>query len=90
MTSKFASKQFWIDTVDRAVATFAQAAVASLTADAVGVLNVDWPQVGSIAGLASVVSILTSIAFRGRESDPAPTTGFTDDSTGFRDNKHGL
>lgn len=70
MSSKFASKQFWIDALDRAVATFAQAAIGTLTAGVVGVLDVDWPQVASVAGLASLVSVLTSVAFRGGSSDP--------------------
>lgn len=63
--SKYADKQFWVDTFDRAVATFAQAGVGALTADAIGVLNVDWAGVGSVAGLAALVSVLTSVAFRG-------------------------
>lgn len=63
--SKYASKEFWIDAGDRAVATTAQAAVATLTAGVTGLLEVDWSTVGSIAGLAGAVSLLTSIAFRG-------------------------
>lgn len=66
--SKYASKQFWVDTLDRAVATVAQAAIATLTAGVTGILDVDWVQIGSVAGLAGAVSVLTSIAFRGRES----------------------
>lgn len=68
--SKYASRQFWIDTFDRAVATVAQAGVAALTADAVGILSVDWVQIGSVAGLAGLVSVLTSVAFRGNGNEP--------------------
>lgn len=68
MSSKYASKQFWIDTADRAVSTVAQAAVATLTAGVTGLLQVDFPQVASVAGLAGLVSVLTSIAFRGGSS----------------------
>lgn len=71
--SKYASKAFWVDAGDRAVATAAQAAVALLTAGVTGILDVDWPQVGSIAGLAAAVSVLTSVAFRG--SDKGVTSG---------------
>lgn len=71
--SRYASRAFWIDAGDRAVATVAQTAVATLTAGVTGILEVDWPQVGSIAGLAGLVSLLTSIAFRGRGEDP-PTS----------------
>jgi len=63
--SKYADKQFWLDTLDRAVATFAQAAVATLTAGVTGLLDIDGIQLASVAGLAAVVSVLTSIAFRG-------------------------
>lgn len=63
--SKFASKQFWVDAFDRVVATIAQAALATLTAGVTGILEVDWIQVASVAGLAGAVSLLTSIAFRG-------------------------
>lgn len=49
-------------TLERAVKTFAQSAVALITANATGLLDVDWAQLMSVAGLASVVSVLTSIA----------------------------
>jgi hypothetical protein len=63
--SKYANIQFWLDTFDRALATFAQAAVATLTAGVVGLLDIDWAQGASVAGLAGLVSVLTSVAFRG-------------------------
>lgn len=49
-------------TLERAVKTFAQSAVALLTANATGLLDVDWAQLASVSGLAAVVSVLTSIA----------------------------
>lgn len=55
------TKHFWVDSLERAVKTFAQAAVALLTAGATGLLDVDWTQIASVAGLAAVVSVLTSI-----------------------------
>lgn len=68
--SKYANRQFWIDTFDRAVATFAQAAVATLTADAIpGLLDMDIAAVLSVSGLAAAVSVLTSVAFRGNTND---------------------
>lgn len=70
--SKYASKRFWIDTGDRAVATVAQAAVATLTAGVTGLLDVDFVQVASVSGLAGLVSVLTSVAFRGGEQPPTP------------------
>jgi hypothetical protein len=70
--SKYASVQFWVDTFDRAVATVAQAGVATLTANVTGILDVDWVQILSVAGLAGAVSVLTSIAFRGNKSPDSP------------------
>lgn len=71
--SKYASREFWTDAADRAVSTTAQAAVATLTAGATGLLEVDIAQVASVAGLAGVVSILTSVAFRGGAGDSGAT-----------------
>ena len=64
--SKYAEKRFWIDTFDRAISTLAQAGVAVLTAGATGLLDVDWQQALSVSGLATAVSVLTSVAFRGQ------------------------
>lgn len=63
--SKYASKQFWTDTADRVIATTAQAAVAVLTANSTGLLDVDFLEVASVSGLAGAVALLTSVAFRG-------------------------
>lgn len=49
-------------TIERAVKTFAQSAVALITANATGLLDVDWVQVASVSGLAALVSVLTSVA----------------------------
>lgn len=68
--SKYANKSFWVDTFDRAVSTIAQAAVAVLTANVTGLLDVDWVQIASVSGLAGAVSVLTSVAFRGKD-EPA-------------------
>lgn len=56
----FTNKTFWKDTAERAVKTFAQSFVASL-AVATGLLDVDWVNALSIAGLATVISLFTSI-----------------------------
>ena len=55
---------------ERAIKTFAQTALASLTASQIiGILDVDWVQIFSVAGLAFVLSILTSIAFPSKPLD---------------------
>lgn len=46
----------------RAIKTFAQSAVAMLGGDMVGILDVHWPAVLSVAATAAVVSLLTSVA----------------------------
>lgn len=71
--SKYSSKKYWIDTFDRVVATVAQAAVATLTANATGLLDINFAEVASVAGLAGAVALLTSIAFRGQPTEKRPT-----------------
>lgn len=46
----------------RAVKTAAQTAVALIGTGAVGFTDLDWVQIASVAGVAAVASILTSVA----------------------------
>ena len=46
----------------RAIRTFAQTAAGMLGGDMVGVLDVNWAAVLSVAAMAAVVSLLTSVA----------------------------
>lgn len=46
----------------RAVKTMAQTAVGMLTGEMVGLLDADWLAVLSVAAMAGVVSMLTSVA----------------------------
>lgn len=71
MASKYADRQFWIDTFDRAVATFAQSLAGVLAVDKVGVLDVDWLGALSLGAAITAASVMTSIAFRG--NNPKPT-----------------
>ena len=71
--SFLASKRFWVESAERSVKTFAQAAVAILTADVAGLLSVDWVQVFSIAGLSALVSVLTSIASGASTKSDSPS-----------------
>lgn len=52
---------FWRDAAERAIKTAAQAAVGVLGAGLVGVLEVDWVNTASVAGLAALISLLTSV-----------------------------
>lgn len=53
---------FWIAAAERALKTLAQTLVALIGANAVSVMDLDWPQMLGVAGTAAVVSILTSLA----------------------------
>ncbi|WP_035425384.1 holin [Atopobium fossor] len=46
----------------RALKTFAQVSVSLIGTGAVGFTDLDWVQIASVAGVAAVTSILTSIA----------------------------
>jgi len=56
------NKAYWMDVLVRAIKTGAQAAVALLGTNAVGVLHWDWIGLGSAVLGAMVVSVLTSLA----------------------------
>lgn len=56
------TKAFLIAAAERAIKTFAQAAVAYLGVGVFGILDIDFAQLASVSGLAALVSVLTSIA----------------------------
>ncbi|MGW0039817.1 holin [Gordonia sp. NPDC003376] len=61
---------FWLDVTERAIKTAAQSAVGVLTATSVEAI--DWAAGGAIVGVATAVSVLTSVASSGRgDSDSA-------------------
>lgn len=66
--------RFWQSVFERAVKTFAQSAVALLVGDGIGITDVNWLSVASIAGLACIVSVLTSIGTAGL-TDGNPSLG---------------
>lgn len=53
---------FWKESLERAVKTAAQAAVAFFVVGETGVADVDWQTVGGVAVIAALVSVLTSLA----------------------------
>jgi hypothetical protein len=55
------TRTFWVATLERGLKTFGQAFAAVLTAGATGLLDVGWIQALSVAGLATVVSVATSL-----------------------------
>lgn len=55
------TKTFWKASIERAVKTVAQTGAALLVADGTGLLETSWVALASAAGMAGLVSLLTSI-----------------------------
>lgn len=62
------TKQFWFDTAERAIKTFAQSLLAVLVVG-VPIWEIDWLGALGIAATATVMSVLTSVA-SGATGDP--------------------
>jgi hypothetical protein len=54
-------KSYWTYAGERAIKTIAQTALAAISAVAVGILDVDWVNVGSVSAMAGIMSLLTSV-----------------------------
>lgn len=63
---------FWKAAAERGIKTLAQSAAALLVGDGLGLLTVDWVSVGSVAGLAAVISVLMSVG-TGAITDGSPS-----------------
>jgi hypothetical protein len=59
--------------LERAIKTAAQAASALLVGEGVGLLDINWGVVGSIAGLAALASVLSSIVTSGVGQPNSPS-----------------
>lgn len=55
------SKCFWKSTAERAIRTVAQVLLSLIVVGETGLLDVDWLQAFSVAGLAAVASVLMSV-----------------------------
>ncbi|WP_157251139.1 holin [Nonomuraea typhae] len=66
---------YWLDTGERMLRAATAAALGLIGTGTVGIVDIAWPAVGSIAAGAAVVSLLMSIV-AGAGGDPA-TAGFT-------------
>lgn len=63
------STAFWASAGERAIKTFAQTALALLGASQlVSVVAIDWTEVGGVAALAAILSLLTSVALPAAET----------------------
>ena len=54
-------KKYHAYATERAVKTFAQTALATISVGAAGIVDVDWVNVLSVSALALVMSLLTSV-----------------------------
>lgn len=66
------TRNFVRQAIERAVKTAAQSALALLVVGG-GLLDVDWTQVASVAGLAAVASVLTSVVGAGVGQPDSPS-----------------
>jgi hypothetical protein len=69
------STGFWVDALERAVATFAQALIALLGANALGFEQVDWLAALSVAGMAALLSLLKSVVATVADSETGASLG---------------
>jgi hypothetical protein len=67
------SGPFWKATAERAVRTFAQGTLGAVSADGLGLLDVDWGDAFGIGGLAAALAVLTAIATSGGTDGPGIT-----------------
>ncbi|MEU3847212.1 holin [Micrococcus terreus] len=73
--SVYTTRAFWAGVAERSLKTAAQTLIAVIGTGTLGILDVDWLTALSVAGLATVLSVLTSVAqpeFVAGEADATP------------------
>lgn len=68
------TKDFWVDTLERAIRTACQAALSAGVVGGVGLFDVDWLNVGGIALVAAIASVLTCVASSGKTDSISPAS----------------
>ncbi len=61
---KIFSADFWNYSLERAIKTVAQSALAFLGSGSMGLFTIDWASLASVSLGAGLLSILTSVAFK--------------------------
>lgn len=85
------TKAFWRATCERSVRTGAQALVAALGLDTVGLLRADWGDSLQLAGGAALLAVLTAVAASGgRTEGPGITETVVQDLPPVRSYRGGL
>ena len=73
------TRDFWVDTFERAIRTACQAALSAGVVGGVGLFQVDWLNVCGIALVAAVASVLTCVASSGKTDSISPASFATSD-----------
>lgn len=73
------TKDFWVDTLERAIRTACQAALSAGVVGGVGLFQVDWLNVCGVALVAAIASVLTSVASSGKTDSISPASFATSD-----------
>jgi hypothetical protein len=67
------TKEFWLESTERAIKTLAQTFLALDMGDAFNLLNIDWPNMLGVAGGAAFLSYCTSIVSASITKRPSPS-----------------
>lgn len=68
------TRDFWVDTLERAIRTACQAALSAGVVGGVGLFQVDWLNVCGIALVAAIASVLTCVASSGKTDSISPAS----------------
>jgi hypothetical protein len=72
--STLLTARFWLDALERAIKTAAQTFVGVAGASTVGEWGTSWQQWAAGAGVAALLSVLTSIASTGQSNSVSPAS----------------
>jgi len=75
------TRSFWMQTFERCAKSFCQSVLVGMGAGAVGLLDIGWQQVLSLAASYTLASLLTSIVSSGVGPDDGPSLVSTKPAT---------